>query len=382
MTAAIASSAIRTCLGDGEKTFEALLRGASGIGPLTEFDERWNLLGGYEIRDPAPDQASFRASTWLSECARDALAQAGVDSERERVIAIVGTGLRELRELERWSEAGGGLETERLHFAGAVRDAAPGIDEVITLSNACSAGGHALALAQDLIELGEADAVLAAGADTMTASMLAMIGRVSEIPAERVQPFDAARGGALLGEGAAAIVVVADGNGNGNGMSRRPLARLLATGMSCDAHHETAADGGGIARAVTDAFARAGRRPGEVDLVIAHGTGTAINDPLESELLAETFGRGSRAPLVTAVKGALGHTSGAAALMSVDVALRCLAQAAVPPIVGLSRRIPEAVGLPLVTTHWGLAELEVVQVNAFGFGGVNAVTLLEAIREY
>src|SRR5207247_2209887 len=118
----------------------------------------------------------------------------------------------------------------------AVRAVAPGVGEVITLSNACSAGGHALALAQDLVELGEADAVVAAGADSMTASMLAMIGRVHEEPADQLRPFDAARTGALLGEGAVAMVVVPEG------AAARPLARVLATGLSCDAHHETAAD--------------------------------------------------------------------------------------------------------------------------------------------
>ncbi|MGP0051419.1 MAG: beta-ketoacyl synthase N-terminal-like domain-containing protein [Solirubrobacteraceae bacterium] len=371
MTAVIAASAVRTCLGAGPATFEALLCGRCGAGPLTEFDERWNLRAGYEIATPAPDEARFRAAGWLTECVADALASAGVDPEGGRVFAIIGTGLRELREVERWDEAGGDIETERLHFGAAVRAAAPGVEEVITLSNACSAGGHALALAQDLIELGEADAVIAAAADAMSASMLSIIGRVSQTPADRLRPFDVSRGGALLGEGAAAVVVVPD-----VGAAPR-RARLLSTGLSCDAYHETAADGRGIARAIADAFARAGREPGEVGLVIAHATGTAINDPLESELLGEVFGRGLRAPMVTALKGAIGHTSGAAALMSVDVAVRCLEQAAVPPIVGLERRIPEAVGLPLITGRWGLADVDVVQVDAFGFGGVNAVTLLE-----
>jgi 3-oxoacyl-[acyl-carrier-protein] synthase II len=228
--------------------------------------------------------------------------------------------------------------------------------------------GHALALAQDLVELGEADAVVAAGADAMTESMLAMIGRMADGPASALRPFDASRTGTLLGEGAAAAVVVPEG------APGRALARLLGTGLSCDAHHETAADRDGIARAIADAYARAGRDAGEVDLVVAHGTGTPLNDALESELLLGTVGA---RPLVTAVKGAVGHMSGAAALVSLDVAIRCLATGLAPPIAGLERVLDEGTALRFVAGTPAAAEFRLAQVNAFGFGGVNAVSLVE-----
>lgn len=373
MSALIASTAMRTCLGDGDETFLGLLRGRCGIGDLRYLEgPRLNVMRGYHIDEEGPGEPAFRASGWLTTCVRGALADSGVDPEHQHVVAIVGTGLRELREVERWSEGGGELAAERLHFGAVVREAAPGITDVITLSNACSAGGHALALGQDLIELGEVDAVVVAGADAMTASMSAMIGLVSERPAERLRPFDTAHGGALLGEGAVAMVLV------GEDAPVCPRARVLSTGLSCDASHETAADFDGIERAMRDALERAGRTPEDVDLVIAHGTGTAVNDPLECRLLSSVFGHGAASPLVTAVKGSLGHTSGAAALMSVDVGIRCLREGSVPPVVGLREPIPEAAGMSLVLDHWGFASLRVVQVNAFGFGGVNAVTLLEA----
>ena len=243
--------------------------------------------------------------------------------------------------------------------------------EVVTISNACSASGHALALAQDLVESGGADAVVVAGTDTMTASMLAMIGRVVDTPTDRVRPFDARRTGVLLGDGAAAAVVVPAGRAGPR------LASLLATGLSCDARHETAPDVEGITRAVHDAYHRAQRSPAGAALVVAHGTGTALNDPVECRALAGTVLAAGGNPRVTAVKGALGHTSGAAALVNLDVALRCLRAAVVPPVVGLDEVLPEGVGLDFVRgapVPWtpGLAQL-----NAFGFGGVNAVTLVE-----
>jgi 3-oxoacyl-[acyl-carrier-protein] synthase II len=374
MPALIAASAIRTCFGDGERTFEALLRGASGVAPLRHYDgARLHVGGGYHVddTDDTDDGMLFRPSRWLAACVAAALA-ACPSRTGERVMVVVGTGLRELRAVERHAVEGLPIRTERLHFESCIRAACPGIDRVITLSNACSAGGHALALAQDLIELGEADLVVAAATDAFTASMLAMIGRFALEPTTQVRPFDRDRQGVLLGEGAAAMVVVAEGRVN------RPLARLLGTGLSCDAAHETIPDVSGILRAVDDALARAGRMPADVDLVVTHGTGTALNDPTEAAVLVREFAGRQRLPLVTGLKGALGHTSGSAALMSVDVALRCLASGIVPPIVGLREPIPEAAVLPCVTGAPRRAPLRLAQVNAFGFGGVNAVTLLEA----
>ena len=369
MAALIASSAVRTCLGDGEATFSALLAGTTGIGDLRVPDgARTSVARGYHVGGGGED-GLFRASRWLTGCVREALAGAGAAAGAPRLVAVVGTGLRELDAVERSAA----FDAERLHFAAAVREAAPAVAEVVTLSNACSAGGHALALAQDLVELGDADVAVAAAADSMTVSMLAMIGRVAPEPTERLRPFDAGRTGTLLGEGAAAVVVVAE-----RWRDRvRPLARLLATGLSCDARSETAPDAGGICRAMRDAFARAGRSPLAVDLVLAHGTGTALNDPLEASLIGETLSADGRRPLVTAIKGAIGHTSGAAALCSLDVAIRCLRRGVVPAVAGLDSPLAEARDLALVVGRPVRADLRLAQVNAFGFGGVNAVTLVE-----
>ena len=372
MTALIASSAVRTCLGGSEATLTRLVRGESQISALHHLrTPTMNVDRAYRIREQGPER-SWRASGWLGECVKEALAGARVDPRRERVAAIVGTGLGEMREVERAAVEGRALQPERLHFAEAVREAAPGLEEVITLSNACSASGHALALAQDLVELGDADAVVAAGADSMTTSMLAMIGRVSPASPDRVRPFDVDRQGTLLGDGAAAVVVLPEGG------SERPLARLLATGLSCDAHHVTAPHLDGLRRALAGAYERAGRRPADVELVIAHGTGTVLNDPMEAALLAESCGDTGNGPLVTALKGAVGHTSGAAALVNVHAAIGCLRDGVVPPVVGLENPVAEADGLRLVIQRAVRARVRTVQVNAFGFGGVNAVSLLEA----
>jgi 3-oxoacyl-[acyl-carrier-protein] synthase II len=371
MSALIAASVLRTCFGGGAQTFAALLRGASGVGPLRCGDPaKLNVSAGYHV--PSGGRAGPpRAARLLGECLAEAVRHAGLDATRRRVVALVGTGLRELSAVEDWALTGAPVPARRLHFGDTVREALPGVGDVVTISNACSAGGHALALAQDLVELGEADAVVVGGADTMTRSMLAMIGRVAAGRTGQVRPFDRDRDGVLLGEGAAALVVVPESWPG-------PVAgRLVATGLSCDAHHETAPDVAGICRSMRDAFDRSGRDPWAVDLVVAHGTGTELNDAAESEALREVLLGSGGDPLVTAVKGSVGHTSGTASLVNVDVALRCLAQAVVPPVAGLREVLPEGAGLRFAVGEAVRLRPTLVQVDAFGFGGVNAVTLLE-----
>ncbi|MCX5286891.1 beta-ketoacyl synthase [Streptomyces sp. NBC_00183] len=376
---AITGSAMTTCLGDLDATFRALLEGRSGVGPLRCGDpEKLNVRNGYVITDAEPDAPHLAdsprlAARWLARTVADALADAGVDPARRRVAVVVGTGLRELRAVEQWYADGAELRLAQLHFAEAVRSVAPEVTEVHTLANACAASGYALALAADLLELGEADAVVAAGCDTMTESMLAMIGRVGTATADMVRPFDADRDGVLLGEGAVAVVLErADELRDG----QRPLALLRGVGVGCDAHHETAPDPTGIVATIRDAHDRAGVTPDEIGLVVAHGTSTALNDPTEAAALLETFG--ADGPVVTGIKGTVGHTSGGAALMSLLIAVAAMDAGLVPPVVGLRMPIAEAAKLGLVYGEAVPTRARLAQVNAFGFGGVNAVTIVEA----
>ncbi|MEV7085124.1 beta-ketoacyl synthase N-terminal-like domain-containing protein [Streptomyces sp. NPDC093085] len=398
MHVAITGAEAVTCLGDADATFAALCAGTDGSEPLRFHDTaRIGVTRGYHVQDTTEateatgtvgsdgtegtegtvegGEASLRAGRWLARCVAGAVRRAGIDPARQRVTVIVGTGLRELRAVERWALDGVPVRRRDLHFDAAVRAVLPGATEVITVSNACSASGHALALAQDLLTAGEADAVVAAGCDAMTASMLTMIGRVADAPTAALQPFQEGRAGVLLGEGAVAMVLQP---ATAEGIA--PLATVLATGLSCDAHHETAPDVAGIVAAMRDAHRRAGVDPRDIGLVLAHGTGTALNDPTEAAALREVFPDTAPGPLVTGVKGAIGHTSGSAALMSLLVAAQALRTGTVPATVGLSEPIPEAAELRLVTGEPAACDARLAQVNAFGFGGVNAVSVIRVDR--
>jgi 3-oxoacyl-[acyl-carrier-protein] synthase II len=363
---AVTGTAMVTCLGDAGETLAALRSGETGVAPLSTMDsEALRVTHCYPIQDG--EETQLRPGQWLAAVVAEAAANAGLDPAAKRVAVVVGSGLRELRSVERWHADGAELSLPDLHFDAAVRAVLPDVTEVLTISNACSAGGYALAVGMDLLAADEADAVIVAGTDTMTESMLAMIGRVGDEPTTHVAPFDTDRGGVLLGDGAVAVVIEPDG--------AEPLARIRSVGLSCDAFHETAPDRDGIAAAMRDAHGRAGLGPGDVGLVLAHGTGTALNDPTEAAALTEVFG--THTPPVTGIKGAVGHTSGGAALMSLVVAVDALRAGVVPAVTGLSAPIDEAAALEFVLGASAPLRARIAQVDAFGFGGVNAVTMVE-----
>lgn len=373
MPAAITASAMRTCLGDTAQTFKALLNGDSGVKELRHYDsDALNVARGYHI-DDGDDTSVLRCSRWLGQSVAEAVRVAGIDTRSRRVSVVVGTGLRELHTIERWSQDEAPMRRAEAHFASVVRDAL-GDDsvEVITLSNACAASGYALALAQDMLDLDEADAVIVAGCDSMSESMLAMIGRITDPPTEALRPFERTRTGVLLGEGAVAVVLEPV-----EAASDRAETIVRGVGLSCDAFHETAPDADGIVRSMLDAHERAGVTPEEIGLVVAHGTGTALNDPTESTALLRVFEGTGRGPLVTGIKGATGHTSGGAALMGLVIAGEALRLGQVPAVVGLDDLIDEAEGLRFVKDAPVRTESRIAQVDSFGFGGVNAVAIIE-----
>lgn len=364
-----------TCLGDAEETFEALCAGRTGVRPLRVDAERLGVDNAHEIAD---DFEGRRASRWLARVVESTVRRAGLSALETRVAVIVGTGLRELPDAEWWWAEGDEMSLADLHFATAIRSVLPGAVEILTVANACAASGYALGLGQDMLAAGEADAVVVAGCDSITESLLAVIGRGSPARSSALRPFDAGREGVLLGEGAAAVVIEPEDKL----LARRGLASgyLHGVGLSCDAFHDTAPDPAGIAACMRESHTRAAMKPEEINLVLAHGTGTALNDPAEAAALTDVLGSTAGDQLTTAIKGAIGHTSGGSALMSLIVALQSMRSSLVPAVHGLEDPIPEAAPLRFVTGAPITAHSSVAQIDAFGFGGVNAVALVGAAR--
>ncbi len=361
---------------DPDEIFRSLCAGRSGIGTLRGFHrDRYNAEHLYEVDDrPVPGEDRVgRATDLLVDAVGQALKDAGLPPDLRGVPVLVGTGLRELRSLELWSRDGAGFDAARMHFGTALREWF-GADDTHTVSNACSASLYTLALGLDMLELQTADTVVVCGVDVITESMFALSDRLQLEPPERLRPFDRNRKGTVMGEGAAALVLRREAE------PQHVQGWVRGVAINCDAYHPTAPDPDGIARAIEDAHARSGVKPEDVDLVMTHGTGTHLNDAAEATALAQVFGPHIGRPLMSGIKSMTGHTSGASGALSLIVALRAMREGRVPPITGLEEPAPETEGFRLVRGEAVEGPVQMAQVDAFGFGGINAVAVVEATR--
>ncbi|MQS06236.1 beta-ketoacyl-[acyl-carrier-protein] synthase family protein [Streptomyces alkaliphilus] len=360
---------------DVEEIFGSLCAGRGGLGPMRGFDH--GLYNGrqlFEIDDrsaPGVDRP-LRATGFLLDAVGQAAADAGLGEDLSGIPVLVGTGLRELRSAElRWRD-GAPFDVNRLHFGTALRERF-GTADTLTVSNACSASLYTLALGADLLALGEADTVIVAGVDAITESMHGLADRVQPNPPTSLRTLDANRRGTILGDGAAAVVL----RGEDLRRGERARGRLRGIGMTCDAKHPTAPDREQVAEAMRQAHRNAGTRPEDIDMVMLHGTGTPLNDLVEITAYREVFGDAAGGPVVTGIKPMTGHTSGSAGLLGLVVTLQTMATDRVPPLVNLDDPIEEAAGVRLVRGRETKHEVSLAQVHGFGFGGINAVAIVE-----
>ncbi|WP_447038514.1 beta-ketoacyl synthase N-terminal-like domain-containing protein [Streptomyces sp. DSM 118878] len=361
---------------DADEVFRNLCAGRSGIGTLRGFNRDWyNADFLYEVDNreaPGVDTVG-RASALLADAIGQALRDAGLPEDLRGVPVLIGTGLRELRSVELWWRDDAGFDAARLHFGTALRERF-GADDTHTISNACSASLYALALGVDLLEYQDADTVVVAGVDVITESMFGLSDRLQLDPPDRLRPFDRDRKGTVMGEGAAAIVLRRS-PGPGPDPS---YGWVRGVGVNCDAFHATAPDAAGIAGAIREAHTRSGVKPEDIGLVMMHGTGTPLNDAAEATALAEVYGSHIAGPLMSGIKSMTGHTSGASGLLGLIVALKAMREQRVPPHTGLDHPASETEGFRLVRDEAVAAQVKLAQVDAFGFGGINAVAVLEA----
>lgn len=378
----ITGRGVVTAIGDGPAAFwQALVRGTNGVGTLTRTDPAW-YRNPRAAEVPLPDPLNAdrpdlgRASALLLRVCRAAAAEAGLaDLLPARVGVVVGSALLDLRDAEDMlcADAPRAGFVERFSMAATVaRDL--GLDgHGITFPNACGSGTLAIAVAADLIATGELDAVLAAGADTYTESMLGLADRANLRRPTCVAPFDRKRGGPLLGEGAAALVLE-----RADGARRRGatiFAEVAGAGLSCDARstHKTCVDG--VRAAIRAALQRSGVAPDEVDYVCAHGTATDVNDLAETEALKHELGARARQIPVSAIKSMIGHTSGASGAVALLAALLAIEHRTAPPTINLTDPDP-AFDLDFVANRAQPRPIDVALVNGFGFGGSNACVVL------
>lgn len=384
-------------LGCGVPTFwQGLLAGRSGLAPIRSFDTcGWNNAVAGEVKDFIPEQYLTpdetrrldRVSQYAVTATREALQGSALDLDtvdRSRVGVILATTLGGMLIGEAYQQArhaGRRFPARELlqvpYYAVSARVArwlnvrGP----VVSPSIACASGTHAIGMALDLIRQGHADVCIVGGAEALCPFVVHGFNCLRATTADTVRPFDARRDGLLLGEGAAVLVVE-----DAKHAERRGAAvsvEVAGAGLAGDAAHITAPapDGSGAARAMSSALRDAGVSPTAVDFVSAHGTGTRHNDAMEVAAIRTVFGESASRIPVNSIKGAIGHTLGAAGSFEAIMAVQVLREGVIPPTVHCDDVDP-ACSLDVVREQPRRREVRAVLSTSSAFAGNNAAVVL------
>jgi 3-oxoacyl-(acyl-carrier-protein) synthase len=361
--------------------------GASGLKPLTLFSSpRYGqVLAGEVAHDLRALGAPLRGSRsdqlgWLA--ARESIDSAQIDFKNcaERAGVVLGCSVGGSYGSERFLTTlikRGKMRARptRFHECASVvhliADEFGLFGPSTAMATACSSGALAIAVAGEVIQSGEADVMLAGGADSLSRMTWGGFHSLLLVDSAGCRPFDANRAGMSLGEGAGVLVIEAEEFARQRGA--KILARLSGWGASCDAHHVTAPhpEGAGAAAAMRAALHRAGLKSSAIHYVNAHGTGTRDNDLAESKALKAVFGQ--IVPPVSSTKQFFGHALAASGAIEAVVCVEALRRQEIPPNPGFTTLDP-AIDLEPVT-KLRPALLRHVMSNSFGFGGNNATLI-------
>ncbi|WP_164020683.1 beta-ketoacyl-ACP synthase II [Pyxidicoccus trucidator] len=384
-----------------EKSWEALVGGRSGVGPITLFDaSRLDCRIAGEVKDFQPedyiDRREVRRMDRFAQFAVVAADMAIADSglkitpeNAERVAAIIGSGIGGISSLEetyRKAMEKGPDRISPFFILQMIINLAPGYVTMRhgikgpswSTNSACSTSAHAIGEAMRGIQRGEFDAAVAGGSEAPIsllgvggfAAMKALSTR-NDAPQEASRPFDADRDGFVLAEGAGMLVLEEWEHARARGA--RIYAELSGYSATSDAHHVTAPapEHEGAQRSMRGAMKDAGLTPADIGYINAHGTSTDLGDVLEMEGIARVFGDAARTVAISSTKSMTGHMNGAAGAAEAVISILALTREVLPPTINLQRQDPR-IALDCVPNTARPARLDAVMSNSFGFGGTNA----------
>ncbi len=252
--------------------------------------------------------------------------------------------------------------------------------------SACATGSHAVGEAAELIKRGDADAVLAGGAEAcmhplILAGFCAMRGLVAEEeqPSRASRPFDATRAGFVMGEGACVLVLEELAAARARGA--RVYAEILGYGASNDAHHMAQPDpeSVGVKEMIRSALLRSGIEPERVGYINAHGTSTPLGDLAETKAIKEVFGKHAYSLAVSSTKSVTGHCFGAAGAIEAMMSVLAIHEGVLPPTINYEHPDPEC-DLDYVPNEPRKARVDVALSNAMGLGGHNGCVLVGRVE--
>lgn len=336
----------------------------------------------YNVPDWSPEDArqqkvlAGRASTFAIRAAEMALRDAGLlDAVQGSTIGVsLGTGMGDSDLLDDERTGGPAVPPDAACFfrvSALVAERFGLTGPNLSVSNACSASGYSVGLAYDAISEGWADVMVAGGVEGFSRVAQACFHRMGALDPYACRPFDQDRAGTVFGEGAAVLVLESEEHARRRGCQRY-FAEIKGSGWSCDGHHPTAPDPNGLQpeHAANRALASAGVQPDEIDCVVPHGTGTALNDVMESALLERLFGPRLEQVHLCAVKSKLGHSGGASGAFSILTAALILNHGLVPPTGNVQAVDPQC-RIKVHTDQPIRAPIRHVLINAYAFGGNN-----------
>ena len=381
-------------------TWEGMKNGKNGIAPITLFDtEKFKAKLGAEVKGFDPKEylevndvlRTDRYAQFAVAAAQQAVDESGVEGtvEPERFAVIFGTGIGGISTFEtehtKLMEKGP-RRVSPLFVPMMIGNMAAGMIAIrhdcrgsaMPAVTACASGSNAIGEAMRLVRHGYADAVITGGAEAAIVPS-AIAGFVnmqslstSENPDEASLPFDKRRGGFVIGEGAVALILEEYEHAKARGA--KIYGEVCGYGSTCDAHHITAPhpDARGGAQAMVDAMKEAGYTDNDTVYVNAHGTGTPMNDVIETAAIKKALGEdNAKKAYVSSTKSMTGHMLGAAGAIEALACLFALNEGIIPPTINLNEQ-DENCDLNCVPNTAAEADITLALSNSLGFGGHNA----------
>lgn len=388
-----------------DETWQGLMEGRSGIGPVTRFDTTGydcRIAGEVKNFDPAlyiPKKEIKKSDTFIhyAVAAADlAVQDAGLvvdDSNREEVGVLIGSGIGGLPVIEATHSVlveKGPSRVSPFFIPSLIVNMAAGVVSIrlgaqgpnTAPATACTTGLHAVGDAFRLIQTGRAQAMIAGGAESVLTplafagfgAMKALSTRNDE-PTKASRPWDKNRDGFVMGEGAGILVL--EELEVAKRRSARIYAEVVGYAMSADAYHISAPDpeGGGAARVMKLALKDAGLAPQAIGYINAHGTSTPLGDLAEVKAIKQVFGDHAYRLAVSSTKSSTGHLLGAAGGLEAGILALAVQHQTLPATINLDDPDPEA-DLDFVPHTPRKADLEYGLTNSFGFGGTNGALIL------
>jgi 3-oxoacyl-[acyl-carrier-protein] synthase II len=389
------------------ETWDNLVAGVSGIGRITLFDPTdYGIQIAGEVKDfnpgddidPKEVRHMDRSVQFAIVATKQALRDAALDiteEEADDIGIIFGTGAAGVGTLvaqQKILEERGPRRVSPHFLPNFLPDSASGQVAIavgakgpnMAVVSACATGGHAVGEAMETIRRGDADVMIAGGTEAVIVPVI-VAGFINmralgddPDPTKASKPFDARRNGFVLSEGSAVLILEELEHAKARGA--KIYAEVVGYGSTNDAYHMAAQleSGAGASRTMERALRKAGISPEEVDYINAHGTGTPLNDKVETLAIKNVFGDAARKIAISSTKSMTGHMMGAAGALEVMVCALAIRDNCVPPTINLAVPDPEC-DLDYTPNKARQMKVDVTLSNSIGLGGHNSCVVLRRV---